>query len=311
MINKQKRRIKSIHDDLVLEANLYIPEKPKAIVQIIHGMSEHKERYEKVASVLASYGYVVIAVDNRGHGASISEQIPLGYFADSNGWMVNLQDIHEFTLRILEEYRNLPFFVLGHSMGSLIGHSFLKRYEDCLSGIVFSGMPAYTKSVGSGMMLAKTLSGGKGAKKVSNVLVKASDYNKTIKNPRTAFDWLSYNEENVDKYIADPLCGFPFTNKGYYDLLEGMQDVFARKDWRVLKKQLPILFVVGQDDPCADVPAGFRKSLNNLNNAGYENIEANIYENMRHEILNETEMKIVLKDIVVWLNKQVKDLSEK
>ena len=125
MINKQKRRIKSIHDDLVLEANLYIPEKPKAIVQIIHGMSEHKERYEKVASVLASYGYVVIAVDNRGHGASISEQIPLGYFADSNGWMVNLQDIHEFTLRILEEYRNLPFFVLGHSMGSLIGHSFL------------------------------------------------------------------------------------------------------------------------------------------------------------------------------------------
>ena len=172
-------------------------------------------------------------------------------------------------------------------------------------------MPAYTKSVGSGMMLAKTLSGGKGAKKVSNVLVKASDYNKTIKNPRTAFDWLSYNEENVDKYIADPLCGFPFTNRGYYDLLEGMQDVFARKDWRVLKKQLPILFVVGQDDPCADVPAGFRKSLNNLNNAGYENIEANIYENMRHEILNETEMKIVLKDIVVWLNKQVKDLSEK
>lgn len=308
MFNKEYRVSKSISDELILGADVYIPEKPKAIVQIIPGMAEHKGRYEKLAGVLASYNYVVLIVDNRGHGESVSKDIPLGYFAPKDGWMVNLQDIHEFTLNIMEEYRNLPLFVLGHSMGALIAHSFLKRYEDQVSGMIFSGMPAYNNSTGAGMALANTLCRLSGDKKSSPRLAKMADYNKTISNPRTEFDWLSYNEENVDRYIEDPLCGFPFTNRGYYDLLDGCQDVFARKDWRVLKNQLPILFVVGQDDPCADVPSGFKKSLNNLSRVGYQNIEANIYENMRHEIFNEKGMKYVLKDVLVWLNKQVKNL---
>lgn len=304
-INREEIQIKSESDGLVLYAHLYTCEKPKAIVQIIHGMSEHKERYAQLASVLATYGCIVIIVDNRGHGQSINDKIPLGYFADKNGWLTNLQDIHSFSMLVREKYRHLPFFILCHSMGSLIGHSYLKRYEDELDGAIFSGMPAYNSATNSGKLLASILSSGSKAKKVSKTLVKASDYNKYISKPRTAFDWLSYNQDNVDEYIADPLCGFPFTNKGYYDLLDGMQDVYTRNDWRVLKNNLPIFFVVGQDDPCADVPSGFKKALNHLSKVGYKKIEANIYENMRHEIFNEKQKKVVYTDLLMWLNKQL------
>ena len=112
-------------------------------------------------------------------------------------------------------------------------------------------------------------------------------------------------------YISDPLCGFPFTNRGFYDLLDGMQDVYTRSDWRVLKNQMPILFVVGEDDVCADVGTGFKNALNHLSKVGYNKIEANIYQNMRHEIFNEKEKKIVYKDILTWLSKQLAAIKEK
>ena len=130
-----------------------------------------------------------------------------------------------------------------------------------------------------------------------------------IRNPRTPFDWISYNKDNVDRYIEDPLCGFPFTNQAMFDLMSGMADVYSNKDCRVLKPNLPILFLVGQDDPVADVPEGFNRSLENLTNAGYRNIEATIYENMRHEILNETGRKAVYKDILSWLDVQIRAIS--
>ncbi|MGN1398812.1 MAG: alpha/beta fold hydrolase [Erysipelotrichaceae bacterium] len=310
-MNEQPISIKSQFDDLILHGNIYTCAQPKAIVQIIHGMSEHKERYDQFANVLASFGCIVIIADNRGHGQSVNENVPLGYFAKKNGWMVNLQDIHLFSMQIREMYPHLPFFVMGHSMGSLIAHSYLKRYEDMVDGIIFSGMPAYNKSVGSGKFLASILSSGKKDKKVSKTLAKAADFNKYLKKPQTKFDWISYNQDNVNEYISDPLCGFPFTSRGYYDLFDGMQDVYVRKDWRVLKTNLPIFFVVGQDDVCADVASGFKRALNNLASVGYKNIEANIYENMRHEILNEKQRKVVFTDLLVWLNKQISLINEK
>lgn len=307
MIKKEKVTLKSQSDDLMLSANVYICENPKAIVQIIHGMAEHKERYEQLANVLATFGCITVVVDNRGHGESVSESVPLGYFADKNGWLINLQDIHMFSLDIREKYRHLPFFILGHSMGALIGHSYLKRYEDIIDGAIFSGMPAYNNKAALAKMLANMMK----PKSVSKLLTDASDYNKFIAKPNTRYDWLSYNTDNVDAYISDPLCGFPFTNRGFYDLLDGMQDVYTRSDWRVLKKQMPILFVVGEDDVCADVGTGFKNALNHLSKVGYSKIEANIYQNMRHEIFNEKEKKIVYKDILTWLSQQLTAMKEK
>ena len=307
MVKKEIVTLKSQTDDLMLSANIYICENPKAIIQIVHGMAEHKERYEQLANVLTAFGCITVVVDNRGHGESVSDSIPLGYFADKDGWLVNLQDIHMFSLGIREKYRHLPFFILGHSMGALIGHSYLKRYENIVDGAIFSGMPAYNKNLGIAKMLANMMK----PKSVSKLLTDASDYNKFIARPNTKFDWLSYNTENVDAYISDPLCGFPFTNRGFYDLLDGMQDVYNKSDWRVLKNQMPILFIVGEDDVCADVGTGFKNALNHLTKVGYNKIEANIYQNMRHEILNEKEKKVVYKDILTWLNKQLSAPKER
>ena len=307
MAKKKKMSLQSTTDDLMLYADVYVPEsEPKAVVQIIHGKAEHKERYEVIANILSAYGCVVLVVDNRGHGESISDNVPLGYFADENGWLVNLQDIQQFSTKIMEKYRNLPFFIIGHGMGALIGHSFLKRYEDMVSGAVFSGMPAFVSTASANKKKAATICKLKGAKNTTKQL-NTNEFNNSIVNPRTPFDWISYNVDNVDSYMDDDLCGFDFTNKGWYDYYDGMMDVFSRSDWRILKKQLPILFVVGQQDVCADVAVGFNNSLNNLANAGYEKIEANIYENMRHEVFNEREKKIVFKDVLTWLNKQLQN----
>ncbi len=309
-IEKSKIDYKSPHDGLILHGLLYVSQNPKAIVHIIHGMSEHKERYDEFCTLLCKLGYVVLIVDNRGHGESINDDIPLGYFANNDGWLANVKDLNAIAMMIKEQYRRLPYFIFGHSMGSLLGHSYLKRYEDMVSGAIFCGMPAYNKQAGVGRDLANAIAKLQGGKKVSKTLVGLTNsYNSTIKDPRTEFDWISYNEENVDKYIDDPLCGFPFTNLGIRDLVGGMIDVFNKKDWRVLKQNLPILFIVGKDDPCADVPTGFRYSLDNLAKVGYTNIEANIYENMRHEILNENGRKLVYRDILTWFEVQVKALE--
>ncbi|MBR2700621.1 MAG: lysophospholipase [Erysipelotrichaceae bacterium] len=311
MIQKKKIEFVSTIDGLKLFANIYIPDNPKAIIHVMHGMSEHKERYDEFCNILARLNCVVVIMDHRGHGESISDRIPLGYFADKDGWMTNLKDLNALAKKIMEQYRHLPYFVIGHSMGSLFATSYLKRFEDMISGVIFSGMPAWNKQIPMGRKLAAAMCKINGPKNHSKTLAKtASPFNSAIKNPRTEFDWLSYNVDNVDKYIEDPLCGFPFTNQGYCDLMDGMIDVFSNKDWRVLKKNLPILFVSGQDDPCSNVPEGFKYSLDNLAKAGYTNIEANVYENMRHEILNERERKIVYKDILSWLDIQIKALDE-
>ena len=311
MIQKKKIELESPVDGFKLKANLYIPENPKAIVHVMHGMSEHKERYDEFCNVLARLNCVVLIMDHRGHGESTSNEIPLGYFADKDGWLTNLKDLNMFAMYVKEKFRNLPYFVIGHSMGSLFAASYLKRYEDMLSGVIFIGMPAYNKQAAMGRKLAAGICKLQGPKNHSKTLIKAAGgFNDTIKDPKTEFDWISYNIDNVDAYIADPLCGFPFTNQGYYDLLTGMLDVYSVRDWRVLKKNLPLLFCVGQDDTCADVPEGFHKSLDSFSDAGYMNIEANIYENMRHEILNERERKIVYRDILTWLDEKIKGVNK-
>lgn len=298
-------------DSLMLYAYLYEPEQPKAIVQILHGMAEHKERYEELCQVLGKLGYIVIIADHRGHGESINETVPLGQFADKDGWMINLKDQHMFSQAVKSIHRDLPFFVIGHSMGSLIACSYLKQYESEMDGMILSGMPAYNSAVPMGKTLCAIACKTKGNTGHSKMIRNMAEggYIKTISHPKTPYDWLSYNEENVLAYQDDPLCGFSFTNRGYGDLMDGMMDVFDKPDWHVQKSNLPILFIAGQDDPCADVPKGFTNSISNLQKAGYANIEANVYENMRHEIFNETQRAYVYKDVAGWLNKQMKALK--
>jgi len=302
MVKKEIIIINSPIDNLAIHGFVYTGENVKGIVQIFHGMAEHKERYEELCVLLAKMGYAAIICDHRGHGETITQEVPKGFFTAKNGWKNNLDDLHLFTKEIKTRFPNVPFYILGHSMGSLFAQSYLKKYEYELNGVILSGVPAYNPACRVGKIMADACSVGKNMFGHNNTIASmVNTYNKSFKNPRTEFDWLSYNTLNVDKYIADDLCGFNFTNKGYADLMDGLIDVNCSEDWIAKNKSLPILCVIGKDDPCANYPKGFQHSLDNLYKKGYSNVEAHVYDNMRHEIFNETDNKTVYKDILTWL----------
>ena len=275
---------------------------PKGCVEIIHGMAEHRKRYDDFAEYLRDNGYVVVTFDLPGHGESSGEM--LGYFGESNGWDHLLYAIEEVMNRTKEEYPDLPFFIFGHSMGSMLGRCFLQDHDAQLTGAVFSGAPNYQSATKAGITMGKVLKLFKGAKGHSAIMDMAvtGSFNKTVENPQTPFDWISYNRENVRKYAEDPYSGFPFTIQGYVDELSGLVRMHDSTRYKVLNKDMPILFVAGKDDPCTGGTQGLTDSIGTLVKAGYTNISSKLYDHMRHEILNEEDHMIVYKDILTWLN---------
>ena len=148
------------------------------------------------------------------------------------------------------------------------------------------------------------ISGPKSHSKILDGLA-TGQFNRKIERPRTAVDWLSYNEENVDNYISDPLCGVPFTVSGYYDLFDGMMRMADEDRYYRMNTGIPILFVAGQEDPCTGGESGFRSSVSFLKDVGYRTIDTILYPGMRHEILHEKKADTVMNDIVSWLQEHI------
>ena len=290
-------------DGLILTATVSTPDKnPKGIVQIIHGMMESRFKYEEVTEILVAQGYVVLIADLRGHGDSVDLNHPYGYFAYKDGWLTNLSEMHLFAQIVRERHRNLPFFLLGHSMGALIARSYIKRYEDEVNGVILSGSPAYT--VGSSAI-----------DKYLDVMIKkegdthpSTFFHQTYfggldkKFNEGPFAWVSHDQKVVDDYNEDRLCGFVFTHSGVKDLMFGIKDVYVNSDWRVLKPNLPILFIVGTDDPCANYPRGINHGVKRLQKMGYQNVNINLYSGKRHVLLSGEGFERPVNDVVDWLN---------
>lgn len=288
-----------------LSYNIYRPDDyALGIIQIIHGMSEHSQRYAKFAKFLCKKGFVVITYDHRGHGNTCNSNDELGFFDSQDGWIALVEDAHSITEVVKKEYPpDVPFILFGHSMGSLVARSYLKKYDYELNGLILSGAPNYQMAAPLGIHVAKHMCKKYGEKARSPLLEKLAtgSMNDKIANPKTKFDWLSKNEENVQSYINDPLCGFPFTNRGYQDLFWGMCDMHRLKGWKCTKKSLPIFFVAGECDPVTGGNKGLLSSINRLKRAGYTTIFQNVYPQLRHEILNEVEQEQVFNDILQWI----------
>ena len=207
-------------DSQIMTGTLFIPDKPKALVIIFHGMAEHRRRYLPMAEQLTAKNYLVLTIDHRGHGESLFDKNVKGYFTDNNGWFVNLEDLHSIVKGVAAEFP-LPEFLFGHSMGSLVARSYLKRYESELDGVYLSGSPAKNPMADIGLVIARLTALVRGKKHPSKMLNSMSfgSFNKAIVNPRTPMDWLSYDVANVNDYINDPLCGFAFTAQGFADSL--------------------------------------------------------------------------------------------
>lgn len=292
-----------------IHAAAYLPEngEVKAVIQVAHGMAEHLERYEKFASALADLGIALYINDHLGHGRSVSSPSELGYFGAEDGWKNFVEDCHKLTEIAKAENPGRPYFFFGHSMGSFVARAYTIKYAGELNGAVYCGTAGPNPASGVGQLLAKAIAKVKGDHHRSKLIDKIAfgAYNSKFEK-RTAFDWLSRDNAEVDKYIADDLCGFLFTANGYRDLMALLGYVSSKEWFNGLDKKLPILVIAGEMDPVGDYSKGINTVCENLYKAGKDNITKILYPGARHEILNEKAcFDAVVKDVSNFIYKNM------
>lgn len=287
--------------DYNLHLVLFEANDAKAVVQIVHGMEEHKERYFAFAEYLADNGYNVLVSDLRGHG---SEAPKLSHIADKKGHQLLIEDQRAITKFIKEKYPNLNVILFGHSMGTIISRVLLQEDSKEYSKVVLSGYVNPNPVSGVAVMLGnivKTFKKKDGHSKLLTTLA-MGPFAKAVKDRKTDLDWLSYNEDNVKAYIEDPLCGVEFTVGSYDALFHLLNQMGKAKKYHNVN-DVPFLLVSGKDDPCTGFDKGRLNSKKVLTKAKFTNIEVITYDNMRHEILNEKDKLNVYQDILNFLNK--------
>ena len=304
-MKKEILKIESTFDGLPLSVAVYAPEgEVKGIVQMAHGMSEHKERYFPFMEFLAEAGYASILHDHRGHGESVRDAGYLGYMYDETGEAI-VEDVHQLTQYMKQRFPGVPVYLFGHSMGSIIARVYLRKYDAEIDKAIICGAPGKNPAVGPAKLLIKVLKAMKGDRHVSRLMFDMSlgGFNKTIENPRTECDWLSVNQANVDEYIACPLCGFGFTLNGYQNLMMIMEACFLENGWGMKNPDLPIWFIAGSNDPCIGGEKGWQESQDFLRKKGYTNVTCKSYEGYRHEILKEEIAEDVFRDVLAFIEK--------
>jgi alpha-beta hydrolase superfamily lysophospholipase len=278
---------------------------PRAVVQIAHGMAEHGGRYGRVAERLTAAGYVVYASDHRGHGRTAPGREHFGYFADRDGFTRAVDDLRALSAKIRDEQPGLPLFVLGHSMGSMLVRQYMFDGADQLAGVVLSGFSGRSSELARlGKLLGSLERLRVGPRKTSKILQLASvgAYNLGIKPRRTSYDWLSRDAEEVDKYIADPLCGFELTVQGWLDVYSGILEIEREDKIAQLPKTLPLYLFAGSHDPVGGQTRGGRWLSQALQRAGMQDVTVRYYPDARHEMLNEQNRDEVERDLLAWLD---------
>jgi alpha-beta hydrolase superfamily lysophospholipase len=290
------------HDGARLLGRRWLPDgRPRAIVQIAHGLAEHSARYARLAATLNEAGYGVYANDHRGHGPS-AETADLGHFADEDGWTKAVGDLWTFNRLIASDEPGVPIVFLGHSLGSFLGRQFVADHSDALAGAVFSGSngkPPAIATVGRIFARIERLRFGRRGKSKLLFDMWFGDYNKQFKPARTAFDWLSRDESEVDAYVADPLCGFPFTTQLAIDVLDALPHLSSPASLAPIRKDLPIYVFSGERDP---VGSNIQGLIADLKAAGFARLTTRVYPGARHETLNEINREEVVRDLIGWLD---------
>ena len=282
-----------------MEYRIWKPEgDPRAIVQILHGMAEHIDRYDQLAKALNQAGYLVVGHNHPGHGPSADQ---LGYFADEKGWDVLLDTARLVNREIRAMYPDMPFILLGHSMGSFAAREYAIRWGTELDGLIISGTGFYPRALcTAGKLLAKLSPANKPAALVNQVAFAGN--NKPFEPARTPFDWLSRDEKEVDKYIADPLCGFTFTGKAFADFFGGLLALTSETRLSAMPKNLPVYFLSGDRDPVGQMGKGVEQVSAQFRKAGIKNVQVKLYPLGRHEMFNEINRENVFADLIGWLD---------
>ena len=272
---------------------------PSGVIQILHGLGDHAARYTRLAEACNDNNLIAVAHNHRGHGAVEG----FGHFADANGWDKVIADVLQVRQDIAIQYPKLPVILLGHSMGSFIAQSFVMRHGGNNAALILSGStlaPRIELRIShTAAVIAAVLTG---KRRVSTLLnhMGLGKMNNGFKPARTDCDWISRDEDEVDRYIADPFCGGKFSNQLWRDLTGGLLEITSQAAIQLVRNDLPMLILGGESDP-----VGGRVGLTRLAEAyrktGHDKLTLTIYPGGRHEMLNETNRDEVTKDIINWV----------
>ncbi len=282
------------------------PTKPKGIVQIVHGMAEHAQRYHELMDFLYHHHYLAVIHDQRGHGQTGKDAGHLGFFSSGNGWERVVSDVKEISGMLKESCPELPLFIIGHSMGSVVTRTAIIDHSEFYQGAVIIGT---TVGINNFMRKAASIIAHwevrkNGEKTPSKLLTELSfgSYNKNFQPNRTKYDWISLSKSNVDAYSNDALCGFTCSAGFYRDLFYGLNYTTRPTKLKKIPKDFPLLFLAGRDDPVGGMGKEVTHLTRRIKKAGIANVNLILYPLMRHEILNEDKRELVYRDVLRFLN---------
>ena len=281
------------------------PSPARGVVQIAHGVSEYGRRYEPFARFLCENGFAVVAHDHLGHGLSVAEGQPRIYFGPEHGWDHVVDDLAAIQRQTARVFPGAPYFLFGHSMGSFITRTCLIRYPGAVRGAVLCGTGHQSPlliAAGRRIVDGELRRLGPAAYSARADALVFGAYNKKFAPARTRFDWVSANADNVDAYIADPMCGEEATLGLMRDMLGGIAFLTREENIRKMDKSLSVFFISGDEDPVGDMGKGVERACRAFRKAGLSDVTMKLYHGLRHEILNEKSRRFVYQDVLDWLN---------
>lgn len=281
---------------------------PKAVVQIVHGIAEHMDRYDDFMLFLASNGFLVVGDDHLGHGKSIDKPEDIGFFAERNGWTYAVQDEEILRSAMKINYPDIPIIVFGHSMGSFLTRTHLIKFPGGFDAAIISGTGNQGKPlVLGGLAMGNLVVKLKGPHHYSNMLnnMAFGSYNKIYGIPKTTHDWLTRDEDVVARYLDDPLCGFVPSCSLFRDMMTGINLITNPKNLDAMKKDTPVYFMSGSMDPVGECGKGVKIAYENFRKAGMQDVSIKLYEGGRHEMLNEINKDEVYSDILAWIQSKI------
>ena len=288
-----------------IHAICWIPEgEVKGILQIVHGMVEYIKRYDAFATYLSEKGYYVVGHDHLGHGQSIQSKAHYGFFHETMGNEYVIGDIHKLRKMTMKEYPDVPYYMLGHSMGSFLLRQYMSMYGEGLNGAIVMGTgnipPTLLKA---GKAVCRSIAAVKGWKYRSALVnnMGIGGYNKHFEPSDSTKDWITSDDEIRAAYEKDPLCNFVFTVNGYYHMFRGIEVLTKKETMEKIPKDLPVFFVAGEQDPVGEFGKSVRYVYQKYTDAGMKDVELKLYPEGRHEVLNERNRAEVYEDLYNWI----------
>ena len=280
----------------------------RAVLQICHGVAEHIARYDGFARALNEQGIVVAGHDHLGHGKSLPEGGTPVYFGQGSTWNTVVDDIYILHQRLKQRYPDVPLCIMGHSMGSFLTRTYLIRYPGTVDAAIIMGTVHQSPAIVAGGRAIAKAAGKRHSFQAHSPRVEAlafGAYNKAFAPNRTEVDWLSVSDNNVDAYIADPLCGQKASIGLFYEMLGGIRFISTPKNIASMNRNTPILFISGDKDPVGEMGKGVKRAYEAFRRAGMRDVELKLYKGLRHEILNEDCRAVVYNDLWSWIEKHL------